>query len=119
MSELNGAQLEPERPKPTPRVLNELVIGGPMHGRVAMIPEDRQEYLLFPPSEKSPLALDADVPVPELYFRAALSGDVGPGGATMHRTLFRHNSVSYEDAFAALTDMLLTAWIKGEVQLGE
>lgn len=114
MSEVNGQ--DPLIPPPGPRLLNELLIGGPMHGQYAMIPEDRNEYLLFPPSDKSPLALDYEPPTPELYHRSDLTAEID--GQPLRRSVFRHTSIPYEMALAGLTDLLLTAWIKGEVSPG-
>jgi hypothetical protein len=104
----------------TERVLNELLIGGTRHGQYAPIPEDRNEWFLFPERkiETSPIMLDRiELPEPELYLRADMAGEVD--GRPLRRSLFRHSTVSSEQALSAVVELLLTAWVKGEVSPGE
>lgn len=118
MSEANGQ--DPLFPKPEPRLLNELLIGGTRHGQYAMIPEDKNEWFLFTEAQQRTdvlsIATDTPPPVPELYVRSDLTAEID--GEPLRRSVFRHADVPYEHALAGLTDVLLTAWIRGEVSPG-
>jgi hypothetical protein len=100
--------------------MNELLIGGTRHGTYAPIPETHNEWMLFTEADRehtnSILASPLSLPEPELYYRSDLRAEID--GVPLRRSLFRHSSIAYDQALAALTDLLLKAWIKGQVSPG-
>lgn len=104
-------------PEPEAKPLRKmLMIGGAWHGKTAMIADGVDVYNLFPPMDGSRL-LDAPVPIPETYVRERFSAT--DEDDTVHpREFFRIADANPGDIMAGLIDVIMTAWCKGEIDVG-